>query len=153
METGAKAPDFKLLDQERQERSLSEFSGKKVVAFFPAVFSGVCDKEMCAFRDSMAELNDMDASVVAISIDGPFANKEFAKRNALEFPVLSDYSRDTVSAYGVLLEDFAGMPGYKTANRSVFILDNDNVIRYKWIAENPGIEPDYGAIKEELKKM
>ena len=153
METGTKAPDFKLLDTERKERSLTEFSGKKVVAFFPAAFSGVCDNEMCAFRDSMAELNGMDASVIAISIDGPFTNKEFAQRNSLEFPVLSDYKREAVSAYGVMLEDFAGIEGYNTAQRSVFVLDNTNAVRFQWIAESPGTEPDYALIKEELKKI
>ncbi len=153
MEVGSKAPAFSLLDTERKQQSLNDFAGKKVVAFFPAAFTGVCEKEMCAFRDSMAELNQLDANVIAISVDAPFSNAAFAQRNGLEFPVLSDYQRETVNAYGIAMNDFAGMPGYTAAKRSVFVLDADNTVRYQWISDNPGVEPDYAAIKEELKKF
>jgi len=153
MEVGSKAPAFSLLDTERKQQSLNDFAGKKVVAFFPAAFTGVCEKEMCAFRDSMAELNQLDANVIAISVDAPFSNAAFAQRNGLEFPVLSDYQRETVNAYGIAMNDFAGMPGYTAAKRSVFVLDADNTVHYQWISDNPGVEPDYAAIKEELKKF
>ncbi|MFZ1730173.1 MAG: peroxiredoxin [Bacteroidota bacterium] len=154
IEIGSPAPDFSLLDSGRAVKSLSEFKGKNtVLAFFPAAFSGVCDKEMCAFQDSMAELNDLNANIVGISVDGPFTNAAFVTRNNLNFPVLSDYKHEAISAYGVVLQDFAGMPGYTTAQRSVFILDADGVVRFKWIAESAGTEPDYAAVKEELAKI
>ena len=153
-EVGSKAPDFTLFDTNRAPHSLSEFEGAKtVVAFFPAAFTGVCEKELCAFRDSMADLNTLDAKVVAISADAPFANGAFAAKNGLEFPVLSDYNREAIRAYDVAHEDFAGLAGYTAAKRSVFILDKDNVIRYKWVAENPGIEPNYDELKKELGKI
>ena len=148
---GSKAPAFSLPDTNRTIRTLDEFQGKKtVLAFFPAAFTSVCEKEMCSFRDSMAELNSLNANVIGISVDAPFANGAFAGKNGLEFPVLSDYRREATQAYGVALENFAGMEGYTAAQRSVFIIDGEGVIRYQWIAENPGIEPDYEAIKAEL---
>jgi glutaredoxin-dependent peroxiredoxin len=151
---GEKAPSFTLFDTARATRSLEEFAGKKtVIAFFPAAFTGVCEKELCSFRDSMSELNTLDAQVVAISADAPFANGAFAERNGIQFPVLSDYDRVTINAYDVAHPDFAGMPGYTAAKRSVFILDKEGVVRYKWVSENPGVEPDYAEIKTELGKM
>ncbi len=148
---GNKAPDFSLVDTTRTVKSLADFTGKKtVLAFFPAAFTGPCTNEMCAFRDSMAELNGLDAHVVGISVDGPFANAEFAAKNKLDFPLLSDYKLEVVNAYGVVLENFAGLEGYTTAQRAVFVLDADGVIRYKWVAESPGIEPDYTDVKAAL---
>lgn len=154
IEVGTPAPDFTLVDTTREAKSLQDFKGRStVLAFFPGAFTGVCEKELCTFRDSMAELNDLNANVVGISVDAPFSNGAFAERNALQFPLLSDYRREAVESYGVALPDFAGMSGYTAAQRSVFILDAEGVVRYKWIAENPGIEPNYDEVKAELAKL
>jgi peroxiredoxin len=154
IEIGSQAPNFSLLDTKREVKSLSDFKGRNtVLAFFPAAFSGVCDKEMCSLQDSMAQLNDVNANIVGICVDGPFTNAEFVKRNNLQFPVLSDYKHEAISTYDVVLTGFAGMPDYITAQRSVFILDAAGVIRFKWIAESPGIEPDYATVKQELTKL
>jgi glutaredoxin-dependent peroxiredoxin len=153
-DVGSTAPAFTLVDTNREKKSLSDFAGKKtVIAFFPAAFTGVCTNEMCAFRDSMAELNGLDASVVGISVDGPFTNAEFKAKNNLEFPILCDYTHEVVKSYGVVLQNFAGLEGYNVAQRSIFVLDQAGVIRHKWVAENPGIEPDYAAIKAEIAKL
>ena len=154
IDIGTQAPAFALLDTARAERKLEEFKGKNtVLAFFPAVFSGICDTEMCSFRDAMADLNTLNAQVVGICVDNPFANKAFAERHNLEFPVLSDYTRETLKAYGVELEDFAGMTGYTVSQRSVFILDGEGTLKFKWIADNPGQLPDLDLIRGELKKL
>ena len=101
LKIGDKAPDFQLFDTDRKLRSLNEFAGSKmVIAFFPGAFTGVCTKEMCAFRDSMSKLNDLNAKVVGISVDAPFANKAFANQNNLQFPLLSDYERTAAASYG-----------------------------------------------------
>ena len=146
-----KAPDFTLLDTGRNAVSLKDYEGKKlVIAFFPAAFTGVCEKEMCTFRDSLADLNAINAEVVAISVDAPFSNGAFAAKTGANFPLLSDYSRSTVSAYGVELPDFAGMDGYTAAQRAVFVVNEQGGITYKWIADNPGIEPNYDEVKAAL---
>ncbi len=154
IEIGSPAPDFSLLDTKREAKSLNDFKGRvTVLAFYPGAFTGVCDSEMCSLRDSMAEFNELNANVVGISVDSPFANGGFAGRHNLEFPLLSDFTRETIKNYDILLKDFAGVTGYDVAQRSVFILDADGIVRFKWIAEKPGIEPDYAALKEELKKL
>jgi peroxiredoxin len=148
---GQPAPAFTLLDNARQSVSLESLRGSKVVlAFFPAAFTGVCEKELCTFRDSLAELNELNAKVVGIAVDGPFANNAFAAKNALTFPILSDYLRTAVASYGVALENFAGMPGYTAAKRAVFIVDETGTVTYEWVGPNPGVEPDYAAVKAAL---
>lgn len=151
IQVGSKAPHFTLHDTDKQQRSLQEFLGKKLVlVFFPGAFTGVCTKEMCAFRDSMSRLNELNAQVVGISVDSPFANKGFAEKNQLQFPLLSDYARTTIKAYGIELPNFAGLEGYTVAKRSVFILDQDGVVRYAWVSDNPGVEPNYDEVTEAL---
>ena len=151
---GDKAPDFTLPDTELKPRSLKEFLGKKIVlAFFVGAFTSVCTKEMCAFRDSMARLIGLRAQVVGIAVSDPFSNKAFAEKNRLTFPILSDYNREVIRTYGIEHEDFAGLKGYQTSKRAIFILDKTGVVRYAWITENPAVEPNYSEIESFLEKM
>ena len=154
VEIGQKAPDFQLSDQNRTSRSLKDFLQKKtVLAFFPGAFTGACTREMCTFRDSMQALRGVGGQVVGISVNDPFANKAFAEANKLEFPLLSDYTRETVKKYDVVQVDFAGLKGYNTAKRSVFILDASGTVRYKWVSDDPSKEPDYEEVKKQLKQL
>jgi len=154
VQVGEKAPNFTLVDGDRKPRSLGEFLGKKtVLAFFPGAFTGVCTKEMCTFRDSISRFNEMNAQVVGICVDAPFSNKAFATQNQLQFPILSDYTRSTVKAYGIVLDDFAGLKGYAAAKRSVFVLDKGGVVRYAWVTDNPGIEPNYDEVSKALSSI
>ena len=143
-----KAPHFTLIDSARKQVSLSDFAGKTVVlVFIPAAFTGVCTKELCSFRDSIAAFNDVGATVLAIDVDAPFTNAAFAEKNGLNFPILSDYDRKAVRAFGIAHDDFAGMAGYTAAKRSVFVIDGSGTIRYSWVAPNPGVEPNYDEVK------
>jgi peroxiredoxin len=154
VEVGQKPPDFQLYDQHKKLRTLKEFQGKKVVlAFFPGAFTSDCTKEMCTFRDSMQTLNGLNAQVVGISVNDPFANKAFAEANRLEFPILGDYGREVVKKYNVFHDDFAGLKGYTVAKRSVFVLDDKGMVRYRWVSEDPGKQPDYEEIKKALAKI
>ncbi len=148
---GEKMTDFQLHDQDRKQRSLQEFLGKKtVLAFFPGAFTGVCTKEMCTFRDSMQTL---PGQVVAISVNDPFSNKGFAETHHLQFPILSDYTRETIKNLNIFHNDFAGLKGYTAAKRSIFVLDEKGVVRYKWVSEDPTKEPNYEEIKSTLSKL
>ena len=151
---GSKAPDFKLPDPDLNMKSLEDYRGKKLIlAFFPAAMSPVCTKEMCSFRDSFQEMNNVGAQVVAVSIDGPFANKQFTEMHGLNFPVLSDYARDAVKKYGVLMPDLLHVKRYNAAKRSVFVIDPDGIVKYKWVSDNPLVEPDYEDIKQVIKTI
>ena len=92
---GQQAPEFTLKNTAKESISLSDYHGKTVIlAFYPGAFTGVCDKEMCAFQDNMSKLNDASATVVGISVDSPWANAEFARKYNLEFELLSDLDRE-----------------------------------------------------------
>jgi Peroxiredoxin len=152
-EIGEKAPDVELVDTELNKVKISDFKGKvTVIAFYPAAFTSVCTKEMCTFRDSLSKFNKFNAVVLGISVDPPFSNKAFKESNKLNFPVLSDYKREAVKAYRVDLE-FPKLPGYVLAKRAVFVLDKDGIIRYKWISEDLGKEPNYEEIEKVIQRL
>ena len=154
LKEGMKAPSFSLLDTERKPRELGELlKGNLVLVFYPGAFTSVCTNEMCTLRDSLAKMNRLSADVVGVSVNDPFSNKGFAEKNGLTFPLLSDYSREVVKKYGIVLENFAGMKGYHVAKRSVFILDKNGIIRYMWVSDDPGKEPDYGEIERKLEEL
>ncbi|MCH8235361.1 MAG: peroxiredoxin [Chloroflexi bacterium] len=154
LETGTKAPAFSLKDSDRKDVSLSDYAGKTVVlSFYPAAFSGLCDDQACAFRDSLSELNNANAEVLGISVDNFFVAKEFKTKHNLNFPILVDHTAATARAYDAVLENFAGMDGYTAANRTVYVIDGSGTIRYVWRGENPGIEPDYDAVKAAVKAV
>ena len=154
LELNQAAPNFTLTNHKKEAIELEAQRGKNVViAFFPAAFTGVCEKEMCTLRDGLAELNNADATVLGVSVDGPFSNAAFHAKNDLNFDLLSDHSRAATTAYGVALENFAGMEGYTAAQRSVFIVDKKGTLVYSWVAPNPGVEPDYDEVKGTVAKL
>ncbi len=153
-EVGEKAPDFSLFDSERKLRRLGEFllpGRRTVLAFFPGAFTGVCTQEMCAFRDMYGELDDLKGGVVGVSVDAPFAQKAFAEKNELKFPLLCDFKRETVEKYGVAWNNLGGVEGYVSANRAIFVLDENGVVKYKWVAPNPGTLPNFDEVKAALR--
>lgn len=151
---GQKAPDFSLYDQSNKLHSLSEFVGKNVIlAFYPGAFTGVCDTEMCKFRDSLDILNNANAQTLGISIDMPFTAKVFAQKYNLEFPLLSDYNRNVIRQYDLLLSNFAGLPGLDSTKRAVYLIDGSGVVRYMEVTATPHDEPDYAKLFDALKAL
>lgn len=147
------APKFTLKNTKKEDVSLSDFSDKVVVlAFYPGAFTGVCDTEMCALQDNLKSFNELDAVVLGISVDSPWANGGFSKQYNLEFDLLSDFERKVVNDYNVVFTGLGGIEGYTCANRAVFII-KDGVIKYRWDAPNPGVEPDYNEIKNQLESI
>lgn len=149
---GSNAPDFTLPNQDRQPVSLAAAAGRNVVlAFFPAAFTSVCQKELCYFRDQLAGLNDANATVYGISVDSPFTLKEFAKQNGLTFDLLSDFNKEAIAAYDVVNPDMLGLRGI--SRRAVFVIDGGGVIRHREVTASPGDEPDYRKVHETLASL
>ena len=144
---GEAAPEFTLKNTSKEAVSLADYRGKTVViAFYPGAFTGVCDKAMCAFQDNLPKLNGSSATVIGISVDSPWVNAEFARKYNLEFELLSDLDREVVEAYDATFVGLGGLEGYVSANRVVIVVDKEGLIQHRWVAENPGVEPDYDAI-------
>ena len=152
VDVGSKAPDFTLMNEDRQPVSLSKLHGKPVVlAFFPAAFSSVCQKELCTFRDSMGRLNRANAQVYGISVDTFFTQKAFHDAQKLTFPLLSDFNKDVIQQYGVFNPDMIGLKGI--AKRAVFVIDKDGVVRHKEVLDDARNEPNYDAVFKALASL
>lgn len=152
---GQRVPEFSLPDANKQERKLSEFTqkGKTALLFFPFAFSGVCDKEMCVFRDGAARLNSLNAQTVGVSVDSVYTLKVFAQTYNLQFPLLSDFNKKVSKAYGVLQETW-GSIGYKgVSKRAAFVVDGKGILRYRWVTDTPGNEPPYDEVMAALAKL
>jgi len=147
-EVGAKAPDFTLPNQDRENVTLSEAlkKGPLVLAFFPAAFSSVCQTEMCTFRDSTAELGKTGARVLGISTDTFFALKAWGDQHTLNFPLLSDYNKDVIRKYGVVNPDMIGLKDI--SKRAVFVIDKNGVVRHREVLDDARNEPNYDAVKK-----
>ena len=151
VDVGEKTSELTLFDMNLKQRSLKEFRGKKLIlAFFPGAFTGVCKREMCTLRDDLAKLEKLEAQVVGVSVNDPFSLRGFHEDNALNFPLLSDYTREAIRIYGVELTNFAGLKGYTVAKRSIFVIDREGILRWKWVSDDPGTEPDYAEIRRQL---
>lgn len=151
-DVGSKAPDFTLTNQERQPVTLSEQRGRPVVlAFFPAAFSSVCQKELCTFRDSLARLGQAKAQVYGISVDTFFTLKAFHDQQQLSFPLLSDFNKQAIRDYGVFNEDMIGLKGI--AKRAVFVIDKDGVVRHREVLEDARNEPEYEKVFSALAAL
>ena len=140
IEIGQPAPEFELRNVDGETVSLADLAGRKsLIVFIPFPFTGTCEGELCTIRDRMAELNEIDANVVAITTDTPFSNKVWAERNGFEFPVLSDFwpHGSVTDAYGTF------DPKVGAANRSSFVLDADGVVRAVVATESRKFARDY----------
>jgi peroxiredoxin len=127
--------------------------GPVVLAFFPGAFTSTCTTELCTFRDRLGAFESVDATVVGISADTPFALNAFRADQGLQFGLVSDVSGDIAAAYGVAsdLTDLT-VPGIAPGDmtiprRSVFVVDSSGTVTYAWAGETPKVEPDYDDVE------
>ncbi|HEY3250320.1 MAG TPA: redoxin domain-containing protein [Ignavibacteria bacterium] len=157
LKTGDKAPNFTLPSftpsKEVTNISLSDYKGKNVILlFFPQAFTGTCTAEMCTATENFDSYKKMNAEVLGISVDGTFVQKAFAEKNNITIPLLSDFNKEVVKAYEVLRPEFAhGMKG--TAERAVFVIDKDSVIRYVEVMASPGDQVNFEGIKKAVEGL
>jgi len=157
---GTKAPDFNLKSKQASglvDVKLSDNFGKKnsVVLFFPAAFTGVCTKEMCDITAGLSAFSGLNADVIGISVDGPFAQEAWAQKEKIGVTLASDLNKTTAKAYGVLVDDLGGLiPGFgSTSARAAFVIDKNGVVQYS--EQMPTVKelPNFEAIKAALAKV
>jgi peroxiredoxin len=153
IEIGQTAPDFTLIDTDKNKVTLSEYKGKNVLLlFFPMAFTGVCTKELCSIRDNIASYNAVNAQVFGISVDSPFTLAKFKEEQHLNFPLLSDFNKEVSETYGAIYEAFIGwMKG--VSKRSAFVIDKDGIIQYTEVLESAGDLPNFEAINSTLSNL
>lgn len=151
IQEGDRAPEFTLPCAPGEEVDVGRYLGRErvLLLFFPLAFSPVCTTEMSAFSRRWKELDGLDARVFAISVDSPFVTEKFREEQEIPFPVLSDFNRRVAETYGVLYEELLGLQGI--AKRSVFVVDEDGIVTYRWVSEDPGVEPDYDEVAAVLR--
>lgn len=153
LKKGVKAPNFTLRASDTSEVSLSDYQGKNVVLlFFPLAFTGVCTTELCSMRDSLADYEDLNASILAVSVDSPFTLAKFKEENKFNFPLISDFNKEVSRSYGSLYEDFVlGLKG--VSKRSAFVIDGEGVVQHAEVLEDAGQLPDFKAIEKSLSEL
>jgi len=157
---GSKAPDFSLKSKQASglvDVKLSNNFGKKntVLLFFPAAFTGVCTKEMCDITAGLSAYSDLNADVIGISVDGPFAQEAWAQKEKIGIALASDLNKTTAKAFGVAIEDLGGLiPGFgATSARAAFVIDKTGVVQYSEQTATVKDLPNFEAVKAALAKL
>jgi len=157
IEVGSKAPDFALRTKpvggDPAEVKLSDNVGSKntVILFFPLAYTGVCTQERCDNTSGLSAYSDLNADVIAISVDSPFSQEAWAKENNISITIASDLNKTTSADYGVLLDDLLGFGS--TSARAAFVVDKEGVVQYAEQTETPKDLPNFDAVKECLGKL
>lgn len=149
VDVGDKAPDFVVINENLEQKRLSDYSGKiKLITIYPSIDTGVCAAQNRRMNEEAVNLGD-DVVVLSISADLPFAQKRFCAAEGLNNVItLSDHAySDFGEKYGFLMEDF------RLLARGNIIIDKDDVVRYVEFVPEIGNEPDYEKTLESLKKV
>ncbi|HEY5753504.1 MAG TPA: redoxin domain-containing protein [Chthoniobacterales bacterium] len=161
LQVGDKAPDFTLPTKTADGPklvSLTDFIGKKntLILFFPMAFTGVCTTEMCSVTQGLDAYASVNAEVLGISGDSPFAQEAWAQKEKIAVTLLSDYEHNVARAFGVAYDSFLpekNLPMGGVSKRSAFIVDKLGVIQYAQVSESPKDLPDFEAISAKLAQL
>lgn len=152
---GDRAPDFTLKSKrgDLEDVALSSFRGNRnvVLLFFPLAYTSVCTDEMCSVSEGLAEYDNLNAQVLAISVDSPFAQEAWADQNNISIPLLSDFNKEVSAAYGAQYQDLLGFIG--VAKRAAFVVDKEGIVRYAEVSEDATVLPDFDAVKRCLSAI
>lgn len=153
---GSKAPDFTLKSKTASglvDVTLSKnFGGKStVLLFFPLAFTSVCTKEMCDVSAGLSQFAGLNADVIGVSVDSPFAQEAWAQKEKIEITLASDLNKKTAEAYGTLLPDLIGLGAVSA--RAAFVIDKQGVVRYSEQTPTPKDLPNFNAIRDTLAEL
>lgn len=146
---GTAAPDFTLNSTPDQTLTLSELRGKPVIlAFYPADWSPVCGDQMALYNEILEEFGDYDAQIIGISVDGVWCHSAFARARNLHFPLLADFEPKgaVAQSYGAYRQADG------IAQRALFVIDADGVIRWSYISP-VGVNPGADGILKALESL
>ena len=158
---GDKAPEFSLptkTEEGFKNISLSDAFGKQntLILFFPMAFTGVCTTEFCSISQGLEAYDSVNATVLGISGDSPFAQDAWSKKEGIKIPLLSDYEHTVAAAFGVNYTSFLPQIGLHfggVAKRSAFIVDKFGVVQYAEVLEDAHDLPNFEAISSKLAEL
>ena len=153
---GSKAPDFTLKSKQASglmDVKLSNNFGKKntVLLFFPAAFTGVCTQELCDITGGLSAYAGLNADVIAISVDTPFAQEAWAQKEKIGVTLASDLNKEVIRKYDVVFPMLAGAGD--TAARAAFVIDKSGVVQYSEQTPTPKDLPHFDHVKATLARL
>jgi peroxiredoxin len=153
---GSKAPDFTLKSKQASglvDVKLSDNLGKKntVLLFFPAAFTGVCTQEMCDITGGLGAYASLNATVIGISVDTPFAQEAWAQKEKIGVTLASDLNKEVIKKYNVVFPMLAGVGD--TAARAAFVIDKSGIVQYSEQTPSPKELPNFNEVKAALAKL
>ena len=156
LEIGTKAPDFTLKSMTADglvDVSLSSNFGRQatVILFFPLAFTSVCTQELCDVTAGLGKFSDLKADVLGISVDSPFAQGAWAKKEGITIKLLSDLNKSVTKAYDVLFPGLVGIGD--TSARAAFVVDRAGQIVYSEQTPSPKELPDFAKIEAVLGSL
>lgn len=129
LETGTKAPDFELPDQDGQMHKLSEYRGKKVILYFyPRDNTPGCTKQACGYSERMPQFAEKGAVILGISKDSVASHKKFVDKYGLAFALLADPERKVIEAYDVWKEKKNYGKVAMGVVRTTYLIDEEGTI-------------------------
>ena len=129
LETGTKAPEFTLPDQNGEMRSLADYKGKKVILYFyPKDMTSGCTKQACAFGDLYPQFREKGAVVLGVSKDSVASHKKFEEKYGLPFTLLSDPDKEVIQAYDVWKEKKNYGKVSMGVVRTTYLIDENGII-------------------------
>lgn len=154
LSAGTQAPVFTL--KSKSASGLADVtlpaSGKNtVILFFPLAFTGVCTQELCDITAGLGAYAALNAEVIGVSVDSPFAQEAWAQKEKIGITLVSDLNKEATNAYGVLFPGLAGIGD--TSARAAFVVDKNGVIQYAEQTATPKDLPDFDAVKASLQAL
>jgi len=153
LKKGDNAPYFEVVSTDKETISLSSYDNQNLLLlFFPLAFTGVCTTELCSMRDSIADYNNVNAQILAVSVDSPMVLGKFKEEQGLNFTLASDFNAEACKAYGSMYKEFVlGMKN--VAKRSAFVIDGNGTIQYAEVLESAGDLPNFENVMAALKSI
>lgn len=154
LSVGSPAPQFTL--KSKNDSGLADVTlpvaGKNtVILFFPLAFTGVCTQELCDITAGLSAYSDLNADVIGISVDSPFAQEAWAQKEKIGITLVSDLNKEATKAYDVVFPGLAGIGD--TSARAAFVIDSKGVVQYSEQTATPKDLPNFDAVKAKLQEL
>ena len=148
-EVGEAAPDFTLPSTAGGKVTLSQFRGTRhvLLAFFPLAFTRTCTAELCAFSDDFDQFASNDVTVFPVSVDSVASLKEFKAKHGMKVDLLSDFKREVVSAWGLLLAE------YFYSKRAYVLIDKGGIVRWTFVEETTGTRRENAELLAQIASL
>jgi peroxiredoxin len=154
--SGDKAPNFKAkvahgedVDDFELDNEIGD--GPIVIGFFPFAFTGVCESQMIDLQENLDDLEAEGADVYGLSVSSPFALGAWADAHDFDFPLIADWNREAVEAFGLEYDEMMGLE--RPAQRGAVIINSEGDVEWTWSTKDPGQKPDIDEILGAVRKI